>query len=144
MNKVDIVRTAFNFDNREESEALIADNFTATDSVGGPPMDKASWMGMGEMMRASFPDIDFVIEDIREEGAGVQVTGYFIGTFTNDFDLTSLGMSVFPASGKKIKWPSGSSQVTIEGGKITNSHDLSTGPDAGIPGFLKPLGADMG
>ena len=141
MNKVDIVRTAFNFDSQGE---LLADNFTATDSVGGPPMDRTAWMAMGDMMRASFPDIDFVIEDIREEGDGVQVTGYFSGTFTNDFDLTPLGMGVFPATGKNIRWPSGTSQVTIEDGKITNNHDTSTGADAGMAGFVKALGADMG
>ena len=139
MNKVDIVKTAFNFDNQEQTAELLADNFTATDSVGGPPMDKAAWMGMGDLMRASFPDVDYVIEDIREEGDGVQVTGYFTGTFTNDFDLTALGMGLFPATGKKIRWPSSTSQVTIEGGKITNNHDLSTGEDAGIAGFLKEL-----
>jgi predicted ester cyclase len=144
MNKVDIVKTAFNFDDPEQSAALLADDFTATDSVGSPPMDKAGWAGMGEMMRASFPDIDYVIEDIREEGAGVKVTGYFTGTFTNDLDMTPLGMGVVPASGAKVRWPSSTSQVSIEGGKITNSHGTDTGPDAGMAGFLKVIGADMG
>ena len=140
MNKVETVRAAFSFPSLDESETLLADDFQATDEVSSPPMDKATWVGMGEMLKASFPDIDYVIEDIREEGAGVKVVGHFVGTFANDLDLSPLGMDTVPASGKKITWPSGNNQVTLEGGKLTGSHSTDTGPDAGIAGFFKAIG----
>jgi len=137
MNNVDVVRSAFQFEQPELSQSLIADDFQATSNSGDPPMDKATWLGMGDLMRASFPDVDYVIEDISEEGGKVKVTGYFTGTFTNDFDLSAMGMGVYPASGKKIRWPSETSMVTVEDGKITNSHSESS---AGMAAFLEPLG----
>ncbi|UCG24118.1 MAG: ester cyclase [Chloroflexota bacterium] len=137
MNDIEIVKAAFQMEKPEVSRSLIADDFQATSAADEPPMDKESWMGMGDLMRASFPDIDYVIEDIREEGGKVSVTGYFTGTFTNDFDLSAMGMGVYPATGKKIKWPSETSQVTVEGGQITQSHAISS---EGMAAFLKPLG----
>lgn len=142
MNKIETVRAAFSYPTPEESEALLADDFKTTNEVGSPPFDKATWIGMGEMLRASFPDIDYVIEDIREEGAGVKVTGYFTGTFTNDLDLSPMGMDSVPANGKKIKWPSETAVATVEGGRLTKVHSTNTGPDAGMAGFLKTLGVD--
>ncbi len=141
MDKLDIVRTVFGFSSPDVSASLLADDFQATDALGSPPMDKDTWIGMGEMLRASLPDIDYVIEDIREEGDGVKVVGHFVGSFTNDLDLSPLGMEVIPASGKVVRWPSSTSHVTVEGGKVTRSHSPDTGPDAGLPGFLKALGA---
>ena len=140
MNKVETVRAAFSFPSPDESETLLADDFQATDQMGSPAMDKATWIGMGEMLKASFPDIDYVIEDIREDGEGVKVMGHFVGTFTNDLDLSPVGMEVIPASGKKIRWPTSTDMVTVEVGKITRVHNPDTGPDAGMSGFLKALG----
>jgi hypothetical protein len=142
MNKVETVRSALDFPSPEESEALLAGDFQSTDEVGlgSQPIDKATWIRMGGMMKASFPDIELVIEEIREEGDGVKVVGHFVGTFTNDFDLTPLTMSVIPASGEKLTWPSGASQVTVEGGRFTRVHNTDTGPDARLAGFLRPLG----
>jgi hypothetical protein len=101
-------------------------------------MDKESWLGMGNLLRASLPDIDYIFENIREQEDGVLVTGYFAGTFSNDFDLSFMGMGVIPASGKKIRWPSATSRVTIEDGQITRSHALSAD---GLAAFFEPLSA---
>ena len=81
MNKIANVKAAFSFDDPERSMELISDDFQATDSVGSPPMDKAGWFGMGNMMKASFPDIDYVFDDIKLEGQDVLVFGSFKGTF---------------------------------------------------------------
>jgi len=140
MDKIEIVRRAFTVKHWEEGQNLLADNFQSTDEVGSPPFDKATWIGMGQMLQGSFPDLENVIDDIREEGAGVRITSHFVGTFANDLDLSAMGMGVIPASGKKITWPPGASMVTLAGDKIARIHSTETGPDAGMGGFLKALG----
>lgn len=142
MNKIDIVKVAFDFDNAD-SASLLSDDFQSTDAVGGPPTDKSMWIGMGQMMRASFPDISYVIQDIREEGDSVMVTGRFSGTFVNDFDLSAMGMGVIPATGAAVEFSDGTSQVSFDGDKISRVHDPDTGPNAGMKGFLRALGVDM-
>ena len=139
MNKIDIVKAAFNFDDPERSMDHFSDNFQATDSVGGPPTDKAGWFGMGEMMRASFPDIDYVFDDIKLEGEDVLVVGRFKGTFKNDSDLSAMNMGSFPASGKAVDFPASTSRISFDGDKISKSLDLDTGPDAGLAGFFSAL-----
>ena len=140
MNAVDIVRSAFDYFGNPDRYSLYSDDFQWTDSLGSPPMDKGAWVGMGQMMEASFPDIEYVIEDINEEGDTVKVVGHFVGTFTNDLDLSPMGMDVIPASGEKTTWPSNTDLITVEGKKITRIHNPGTGPDAGLAGFLKAIG----
>ncbi len=144
MSRVDIAREAFNLNDPDRAESHLADDFQATDEVGSPPFDKTSWIGMGHMLRAAFPDIDFIIEDIWEEGNEVMITGHFAGTFTYDLDLSPMGMGVIPANGQAIVWPDSTNIVSFAGDKVVHSHDTSTGPDAGMAGFFKPLGVDMG
>jgi predicted ester cyclase len=140
MDKLDIVKSVLLGSDNPDKAAVYADDFQLTDSVGGPPMDKSTWLGMELLILASFPDMEYVIEEIKEEGDGVRLAGHFIGTFTNDLDLSAMGIGVIPASGKKITWASSSELITVEGNKITRWHSLNTGPDAGMAGFLRPLG----
>lgn len=143
MDKVEIVKKAMNFDTPpEEGQSYYADNFTATDSVGGQPFDKKAWFGMGEIMRASFPDISYEVKGISQDGEDVIIKGRFEGTFENDFDLSAMGMGVIPATGKKVIFPDDTSRVSFDANnKIVSSHSLDTGPDAGMAGFMKVLGA---
>ena len=67
MDKVEIVKKAMSFDTSpDEGKTYYADNFQATDSVGSPAMDKQAWFGMGDVMRASFPDISYEMEEVRQ------------------------------------------------------------------------------
>ena len=143
MNRIDIARSAFTYDNPDKTSHL-SDDFQSTDALGSPPMDRSSWIAMGQPMESAFPDINYIIEDIREEGDGVAITGRFSGTFTSDFDLSVMGMGVIPATGAVVDFPSSTLQLSFDGDKISRIHNPSTGPDAGMPGFLKALGADMG
>jgi predicted ester cyclase len=140
MNKIDIVKTAFNFDTPPEvSNGYLSDDFQWSDSVGSPPMNKEAWIGMGEIMRASFPDVGNVIEEIRQEGENVFVVNHFTGTFKHDFDLSAMNMGVIPATGKAVKFPSSTVRVSFHGDKISGLQDLDTGPNAGMAGFLAAL-----
>jgi hypothetical protein len=61
MNKIDIVRSVIIDGSSTDTSAFYSDDFQATDSVGGQPMDKRAWLAMTPLMRASFPDIGYVI-----------------------------------------------------------------------------------
>jgi predicted ester cyclase len=143
VDKVEIVRKAMNFDTSpEEGMSYYADNFQWTDSVGSPPFDKQTWFGMDEIMRTSFPDISYEIEELRQDGEDVVVKGHFEGTFEKDLDLSAINMGVIPATGKKVIFPYDTSRVSFDAdNKIVANHNLDTGPDAGMAGFMKALGA---
>ena len=140
MNKIEMAKAIFSFDDVEQNSKYLSDDFQGTDAVGGPAFDKAGWMGMGQMFKHSLPDIKVVIDEIHEEGDSVMVTSRTMGTFTNDFDLTQMGMGVVPASGEMVEFPAGTTQISFNGDKITRFHNTETGPDAGLPGMLKALG----
>ena len=144
MNKIDIAKVTYSFDDLEESNKYLSDDFQGTDEVGGPPFDKAGWIGMGQMFKNSFPDIKVVIEDIHEEGDSVMLTSHFTGTFTKDFDLSAMGMGVIPASGEAVKFPSSTSRISFNGDKVSRTHNLDTGPEAGFPGLLNAFGVPAG
>ncbi len=143
MNREDLVRTAMNLDNPDQ-HSYYSDDFQWTDSLGSPPMDKRAWFGMSDLMRSAFPDLSYDIESVREEGDRVAVTGRFAGTFSNDLDLSPVGMGTIPATGARVKFPSSTALVSFEGDKVSKIHAAGTGPDAGMPGFLKALGAPTG
>ncbi len=144
MNKMDIVKVVYSFKDFKESEKYLTADFQGTDSVGGPAFDKAGWIGMGQMFKGSLPDIKNVIDDVSEEADSVTVASHFTGTFTNDFDLSEMGMGVIPASGKFVEFPSSTAKISFDGDKISKFHNTDTGPDAGLPGLMKALGAPAG
>jgi predicted ester cyclase len=143
MNKIELVKTAYDLNNPEQY-SYYADDFLYTDAQGGPPQDRDTWLSMGKLMRSAFPDLSLVIDDIREEGDDVVVTGHFAGTFTNDFDVSPLGMGVVPATGKAYDFPPATNRVSFDGDKIAKMYGLDAGPDAGIAGFAKTLGVSLG
>jgi predicted ester cyclase len=140
VNKIEIVKKAFNFDTpRDEAEGYLSDDYQWSDSMGNPPMNKAAWLGFGYLLRASIPDMGYTIEEIHQEGDDVVQTGYFTGTFKKDLDLSAMNMGVIPATGKALKFPSSTSRVSFTGDKISKNHDLTTDPTAGMAGFLAVL-----
>ena len=139
-----MAKATFKFDDFDTSAKYLSDDFQGTDAVGGPAFDKAGWIGMGQMFKHSIPDIKVEIDDIHEEGDSVMVTSRIMGTFTNDFDLTQMGMGVVPASGEMVEFPAATNKISFNGDKITGFHNTETGPDAGLPGMLKALGVAPG
>jgi hypothetical protein len=142
MNKLDIVRKAWDQSNPDR-HTYLADDFQSTDALGNPPTDRSLWIAMGDLMEAALPDIEYIIDDIREEGDDVVVSTRFAGTFTNDLDLSAMGIGVIPATGKAVEIGPFKNWVSFDGEKITRLHDPNTGPDAGMQGFLKALGVVM-
>jgi len=143
MNKSEIVKAAYGF-NGSGQNAYLSDDFRWTDELGSPPMDKDSFGAMGSLMGSAFPDMSMDIDGIQEEGDGLVVTSHFSGTFTNDLDLSAMGMGVIPATGKMVVFPSQRDAVSFDGDKISEIHNKETGPDAGMAGVFKKLGAARG
>jgi hypothetical protein len=143
MNKMELVKLAFNGDGPEPGFYL-SDDFQWSDELDNPAMDKASFLAMAQPLQSALPDLSLVIEDIREDGDDVLVTSHYAGTFTNDLDLSSVGMGVISATGKAIVLPSQRDRVSFDADKLSEVHNLETGPDAGMAGFIKALGAGVG
>ncbi|UCD53040.1 MAG: nuclear transport factor 2 family protein [Phycisphaerales bacterium] len=143
MNKIELARAAFDLDDPDQYSHY-SDDFQFTDELGNPPLDKDTFIAGGQPVRSAVPDLAEVIEDIREEGDDVVVTSHFSGTFTNDLDLSAMGLGVVRATGKAVVWPTGSSRLSFDDGKVSEMHGLDTGPNAGLPGFLRGLGVDLG
>jgi predicted ester cyclase len=143
MNKVELVKWAWDMDNPDQYSHH-SDDFQVTLAPGGPPMDLDSWLAMEKTFRSAFPDGSVVMEDIREEGDDVVITHHLSGTFTNDFDLSTMGLGVVPATGKVVNFPSTTERVSFDGDEISRADILDTGPDVGVAGVLKALGVKMG
>ena len=142
MDKIELVKGINDWTN-SRVEDYYADGFQLISS-SGPPFDKDATLMMRRLMKEAMPDIKTIIDDLREDGDDVLVTSHWEGTFTNDFDLSALGMGVVPATGKLVVFPTASVRVSFEGDKISKVYDPATGPDAGVAGFVKALGVEMG
>ena len=60
MNKRELIRLAFSGDGPKEGYYL-SDDFQWSDELGNPPMDRASWMAMGQPLQAALPDLAIVL-----------------------------------------------------------------------------------
>lgn len=63
--------------------------------VGSKDIDRDSWLGMGKMFAAAFPDGKHDIQDVIAEGDRVVLRGVFKGTHKGDFHGV-------PASGRAV------------------------------------------
>jgi predicted ester cyclase len=143
MNKIELAKFVNRWDIPDRS-SYYTDDFQLTNAQGAPPSGRDETIAMGQLMQSAMPDIRTVIEDIREEGDDVVLTSHWEGTFTNDFDLSVLGMGVVPATGKAVVFPTSTIRISFDGDKIARIHDPATDPDAGPAGFFKALGVNMG
>jgi hypothetical protein len=90
-------------------------------------MNKEAFVGMSQLIMASFTGFKAVFEDIHEESDGVISNYHIEGTHTGDLDLSALGLGAIPASGKKIVWPEATSKWKVEGGKFVGEIPISKG-----------------
>jgi len=141
MSRIELIKAVNNWDTPNRG-SYYTDDFQFTNELGDPPNDKNTVLMMGELMKSALPDISTVIEDYQEEGDSVFVTSHWQGTFVNDFDLSALGMGIIPATGKAVVFPTSTVRITFDGDKICALHNPDTGPDAGIAGFIRALGAN--
>jgi hypothetical protein len=122
----------------EASEKTLSDDFQNVDKDGNVVMNKETYIGMGQLLYASFEDFKWVLRDLREADDGVLMSGHFEGTHTGDLDLSAMGAGVIPASCKKIVWDDATVKWTVEGDKIVKLEPYAGA--AGIAAFLARLG----
>jgi predicted ester cyclase len=122
----------------EANETYLSDDFQSLDKDGNVVMDKQGYLAKNHTMLAALPDVKWVPAEFREEGDSVIMSGHFEGTFTNDLDLSEMGIGVIRASGKKIVWPQMSVKYQVEGDKIVK--EIPYGDVSGFEDFLAPLG----
>jgi predicted ester cyclase len=141
--KVDILKAwnAADNDNPQsnDAESYLADDFQNLDKDGNVVLDRAAYVGMGQLIRASFNDFKSVFSNFREESDGVVANFHFEGTFTGDVDLSAMGLGIIPANGKKIVWSEASAKFMIEDDKIVSIQEIT----GGMAWFLAPLGIKL-
>jgi hypothetical protein len=143
MDKREIYKKVEVFGGFENQKQYYADDFQAVDENSGQIYDKEGWFSMGKVIQSAFPDIKNVVDEIKDDGDNLLITSHWVGTFTNPFDLTALGMGMVPASGKKLVFPSAKVRYSFKGDQIAHVVVLNTGPEAGFGGILKTLGVSM-
>lgn len=124
----------------ETSMEYLADDFKSLDRDGTVLMDKQMYIGMGQMLLASFSGFRWVLKGLREEDGIVYMTGHFEGTHTGDLDMSAMGAGVIPASGKQVTWPDTTVKVTVKDNKLTSEQTTAAG---GMAEFLEPLGVKL-
>lgn len=142
MSRIDVAKSVLDWSN-PRLEDYYTDDFQMVNADGSPPMDRDATLTMSRLMQSAMPDIQTVIEDIREDGDDVLLTSHWEGTLTNDFDLSALGIGVVPATGKLVVFPTSTIRISFEGDRLSQVYNAATGPDAGTAGFLKALGVEM-
>ena len=126
--------------NIEAVAAYVSDDFQNFDKDGSFVANKEMLLAGMRMFNHAFTDYGFVLKGIREESDFVIMSGHFEGTHTSDLDLSSMGIGVIPASGKKIVWPEASAKITIEGDKIIRMEPYAGA--AGLQAWLAALGVE--
>ena len=122
----------------EASKTYLSDDFKNYDKDGNVIMDKAAYIGMGQLLTSAFKNLKAVYSDIHEEGDSVIASYHFEGTHTGDLDLSAMGLGVIPASGKKIVFPEDTAAFEIRGDKIVSIKPY--GDSEGMASFLATLG----
>jgi hypothetical protein len=140
-SKIDILKEWVRLSNENpgsgSNDSYLADDFQNTDENGNLIMNREAYLGMGTILAKSFKDLKFVFSDMQENGNSVIGTFHIEGTQTGDLDLSTMGMGVIPASGKKIIWPESKSKFIFDGDKISGIQALNGGS---MEWFLKSMG----
>jgi len=125
----------------EAGATYFSNNFQSLDRDGNVQMNREAYLGMSQMLFASFADFKSILHDVHEEGDAVILSSHFEGTHTGDLDLSAMGMDVIKASGKKVVWPEAKTKWTFEGDKITSIQAIDDA--GGLGAFLAPLGVKL-
>jgi predicted ester cyclase len=114
-------------------------------SVVNPPTQggRDLFMGQGTLIKEAMPDYKWGVQQMTTHGEDVTVTARWTGTHTGPFRLGTFvpGAPDVPATGKKVSVPD-KFVFTVSGDKISGLY-IDSGPNAGLPEFLKQLGVQL-
>ena len=132
---------AFNEGDYEKSGSFLADDFTFSGPVP-EPVGKDAYVGMNQILKAAFSDIDYGTEIVGGEGNVIKVKYQLSGTHTGDFNLTSMGMDNIPATGKSFSNKAEVFDFVVEGNKIASISAKPT-EGAGLMAILAQIGVQV-
>ncbi len=122
----------------KKARSLLSDDFMFSGPVP-EPINGEQWLGMSASMKAAFPDLDYHFQVEGAEGEVVKTSSQLSGTHTGDFDLTSMGMDVIPATGKSFSMVKDSAEGEVREGKVV-AYRIEPTEGAGLMAILKQLG----
>jgi predicted ester cyclase len=108
--------------------------------ITGPypqPEDKQEFIAIQQAVKAAFPDWEYTLADIREDGNKVMLMLGSSGTQTGVFTVPGVGS--IPPSGRRVTLPPSPAEYTLRGGKVAALH-VAPVPGAGMDGALEQLG----
>lgn len=121
---------------------LLADDFQF-DNGRGMSMSREQWIGFLELMRQGFPDIDYHLEHISDDGQYFTVRSQITGTHQGSLDLSMMGVGVIPATGVAVTANPEDTIALVEGDQVRRI-DVHYVDGGGIPGILAQIGVSMG
>jgi predicted ester cyclase len=93
--------------------ALVTDDF----EFSGPlpvAVSAEGWFSLTRLITLAFPDIEYNFQVVKEQGDEVHFVTQLSGTHLGELDLTPLGMSVNPPTGKRFSIPGMMAQPGIK------------------------------
>ena len=141
MSATEVVKKYFEAVNAGDIDAaaeMLADDFTFSGPVP-EPIGKMPYVGLTRLNAVAFPDWTFHPDYFHETGEVVTVPVRITGTHTGDWDLSSMGMGVIPATNMSFNLPPEAGDWMVRDGKIT-AFTSKPSPTHGMPGILSALG----
>lgn len=109
------------------------------------PVDRASFLKMVEQVPVAFPDWQYNLHDVVQDGEIVRSKVQITGTNTGELDLSFMNGPVLPATGRSFVLPEESGTETFRDGKLIREviDELPEGQVGGLTGIFEQLGVDV-
>ncbi len=144
MNSLKIVKESLNAFEKGDLEKLRNLLHEDYQLIGPAPkaVGKAEFLEMARSMKTGFPDWDFGVTDLMENGD--QITGRFhvTGKQSGPLDLSFMGLPIQPATGIKIKQPEEPLKATIRDAKLYRM-EVASVEGGGMDGLLRQIGVNI-
>jgi predicted ester cyclase len=124
-----------------QADTLLADDLVFAGPVP-EPVGKREFIGIQGALSAAFPDWNFNVMDLKEDGDKVTGVVQITGTHTMPLSLPLPGVPTIPPTGKQIRLPREPISFTVKNGKITRI-DATVVPGGGVMGVLAQLGVQI-
>lgn len=133
---------AFFADDQAKFTSLMSEDFV----FAGPtpePLNREAYVGMMNTLKAAFPDMDNQLEVTGETADTAQGSLQIMGTQTEPFDLSAMGMPIIPPTQKPVRLPKEYFTIKTQDGKITH-FTVEVPENGGLMGIIAQLGVDIG
>lgn len=122
----------------EKAQSLISGDFFSGGSIICM-MLSSPWMGLGEKLKAAFPDLDYGLQIESVDGNVVKFSTQIHGTHTRDLELPMLTIRVIPTTNKSIATAQEYGIAVVRAGKVI-SWAMESSKCASLTTILEQLG----